>query len=77
MGDAGFRAPGVLEPERVIDQLDHVAVGVVDVGVVLAGVLPASLIGVRAADAMTSRGEPIKYLTIAGRTTAWVPTIQV
>lgn len=31
----------------------------------------------RAADAMTSRGERIKYLTIAGRTTAWVPTIQV
>jgi formamidopyrimidine-DNA glycosylase len=30
----------------------------------------------RAADAMTSRGQRIKYLTIAGRTTAWVPTIQ-
>ncbi|MGH7391511.1 MAG: DNA-formamidopyrimidine glycosylase family protein [Candidatus Rokuibacteriota bacterium] len=26
--------------------------------------------------ALTSRGEPIRYLTIAGRTTAWVPSIQ-
>ncbi len=26
--------------------------------------------------ALTSRGEPIRYLTIAGRTTAWVPSVQ-
>ena len=26
--------------------------------------------------ALTARGEPIRYLTIAGRTTAWVPSVQ-
>ncbi|HSE91825.1 MAG TPA: DNA-formamidopyrimidine glycosylase family protein [Methylomirabilota bacterium] len=26
--------------------------------------------------ALTSRGEPIRYLTISGRTTAWVPSVQ-
>jgi formamidopyrimidine-DNA glycosylase len=26
--------------------------------------------------AMTSRGEPIRYATVGGRTTAWVPTVQ-
>jgi formamidopyrimidine-DNA glycosylase len=26
--------------------------------------------------AMTSRGQPIRYATIGGRTTAWVPTVQ-
>src|SRR5262245_33613743 len=26
--------------------------------------------------ALTSRGEPIRYVTIAGRTTAWVPSVQ-
>jgi formamidopyrimidine-DNA glycosylase len=30
----------------------------------------------RDAGALTSRGEPIRYLTIAGRTTAWVPSVQ-
>jgi formamidopyrimidine-DNA glycosylase len=26
--------------------------------------------------AMTSRGQPIRYATVGGRTTAWVPTVQ-
>jgi formamidopyrimidine-DNA glycosylase len=30
----------------------------------------------KAKDARTSRGEPIEHLTVAGRTTAWVPTRQ-
>ncbi len=28
------------------------------------------------ADAVTARGETIRYLTVGGRTTAWVPTVQ-
>ncbi len=28
------------------------------------------------ASATTARGEPIEFLTVAGRTTAWVPTVQ-
>jgi formamidopyrimidine-DNA glycosylase len=30
----------------------------------------------RAKDARTGRGEPIEHLTLAGRTTAWVPSVQ-
>jgi len=30
----------------------------------------------KAADARTSRGEPIEHLEIGGRTTAWVPDVQ-
>jgi hypothetical protein len=40
----------------MIDQLDHVAVGVVDVGVVLAGVLAAPLMGIGAADVRPASG---------------------
>src|SRR5215510_16588590 len=40
----------VLDTERMVDELDHVAVRVVDVGVVLAGVLAAALVRVDAAD---------------------------
>ena len=30
----------------------------------------------RVRDARTVRGEPIEFLTLAGRTTAWVPSVQ-
>src|SRR5207245_6108792 len=39
----------ILDAERMVYELDHVAVRVVDVGVVLAGVLPAPLLRIGAA----------------------------
>ena len=52
VGVAGQRqvvAFGAFQPQRVVHQLNQVAVGIADIGIVLVGVLPAALMGVLAA----------------------------
>src|ERR1700704_1061561 len=56
MRDLDLAALGVLKPERMIHELDQVAVGVLDVGVVLAAVLPASLLRVGTSDVAAGAG---------------------
>src|SRR5262249_7944311 len=53
---------GVLQAQRMVHELDQVAVGILDVGVVLAAVLAPPLLRIRTADARTGAGRRGPYV---------------